>query len=70
MGEFKPKTPVQLNPPKTDPISLEELAKADGEYQVVVTFGSASPSGLAVRCSHAGMAWAPPRIYLYSTFAE
>lgn len=31
MPDFKPKVPVQLNPPKDDPISLEELAKADGE---------------------------------------
>ena len=30
-GKFEPKTPVQLNPPKSDPISLEELAKADGK---------------------------------------
>ncbi|KAI5851975.1 cytochrome b5-like heme/steroid binding domain-containing protein [Tricharina praecox] len=27
---FDPKTPVSLNPPKDDPISLEELATADG----------------------------------------
>lgn len=31
MPDFKPKTPVQLAPPKDDPISLEELAKADGK---------------------------------------
>lgn len=30
-GKFEPKTPVNLNPPKDDPISLEDLAKADGE---------------------------------------
>ncbi|CAP72723.1 uncharacterized protein PODANS_2_1530 [Podospora anserina S mat+] len=30
-GKFEPKTPVQLNPPKDDPISLSELAKANGE---------------------------------------
>ncbi|KAK4144189.1 cytochrome b5-like heme/steroid binding domain-containing protein [Dichotomopilus funicola] len=30
-GKFEPKVPVQLNPPKDDPISLEELAKANGE---------------------------------------
>lgn len=29
-GRFEPKTPVQLNPPKDDPISAEELAQADG----------------------------------------
>ncbi|KAI0102782.1 cytochrome b5-like heme/steroid binding domain-containing protein [Nemania sp. FL0031] len=29
-GKFEPKTPVNLNPPKDDPITLEELAKADG----------------------------------------
>jgi hypothetical protein len=29
-GKFEPKVPVQLNPPKEDPISLEELAKANG----------------------------------------
>jgi hypothetical protein len=31
MPDFKPKVAVQLAPPKSDPISLEELAKADGE---------------------------------------
>ena len=30
-GKFEPKTPVQLAPPKDDIISLEELAKANGE---------------------------------------
>jgi len=29
-GKFEPKVPVNLNPPKDDPISLEDLAKADG----------------------------------------
>lgn len=29
-GKFAPKTPVQLNPPKDDPISLEQLSKCDG----------------------------------------
>jgi hypothetical protein len=28
---FEPKTPVSLNPPKEDPISVEELATADGK---------------------------------------
>lgn len=27
---FAPKNPVQLNPPKDDPITVEELAKCDG----------------------------------------
>lgn len=27
---FSPKVPVQLDPPKDDPISKEELAKSDG----------------------------------------
>lgn len=31
-GRFEPKVPVQLNPPKDDPITLEELAKADGTW--------------------------------------
>lgn len=30
-GRFAPKVPVQLDPPKDDPISLEDLAKADGK---------------------------------------
>lgn len=29
-GKFEPKVPVTLDPPKDDPISVEELAKADG----------------------------------------
>ncbi|KAK2615406.1 hypothetical protein N8I77_002164 [Diaporthe amygdali] len=31
MPDFKPKTAVELAPPKDDPISLEELAKANGQ---------------------------------------
>lgn len=40
-GKFEPKVPVQLNPPKDDPISVEELAKCDGEFNrnVSLTFG-------------------------------
>lgn len=30
-GRFAPKVPVQLDPPKDDPISLEDLAKANGK---------------------------------------
>ncbi|KAH6899899.1 cytochrome b5-like heme/steroid binding domain-containing protein [Thelonectria olida] len=29
-GRFEPKTAVQLNPPKDDPISQEELARSNG----------------------------------------
>jgi hypothetical protein len=29
-GKFEPKTPVQLDPPKDDPISAADLAQADG----------------------------------------
>ncbi|RYP93013.1 hypothetical protein DL770_000887 [Monosporascus sp. CRB-9-2] len=29
-GRFEPNVPVQLDPPKEDPISLEDLAKANG----------------------------------------
>ncbi|KKK14997.1 hypothetical protein P175DRAFT_0535393 [Aspergillus ochraceoroseus IBT 24754] len=29
-GRFAPKVPVQLDPPKDDPITAEELAKCDG----------------------------------------
>jgi hypothetical protein len=29
-GKFEPKTEVHLNPPKDDPITVEELAKYDG----------------------------------------
>jgi membrane-associated progesterone receptor component len=28
--KFEPKTPVQLDPPKDDPISVEYLSKCDG----------------------------------------
>lgn len=31
-GKFEPKVPVQLNPPKDDLISLEDLAKANGMH--------------------------------------
>lgn len=29
---FSPKVPVELDPPKDDPISPEELAQCDGRY--------------------------------------
>ncbi|KAL7957403.1 cytochrome b5 [Trichoderma compactum] len=29
-GKFEPKVPVQLDPPKSDPVSLEALAAANG----------------------------------------
>ncbi|GAP89561.1 putative progesterone binding protein [Rosellinia necatrix] len=29
-GKFEPKVPVNLDPPRDDPITLEELAQADG----------------------------------------
>lgn len=29
--QFNPKQPVQLDPPKDDPITYEELSKCDGE---------------------------------------
>lgn len=32
---FAPKTPVQLNPPKHDPISKAELAACDGMFFVL-----------------------------------
>lgn len=31
-GKFEPKVHVDLAPPKDDPITLEDLAKADGEF--------------------------------------
>jgi hypothetical protein len=31
-GKFEPKVPINLNPPKDDPITLEELSKANGEF--------------------------------------
>lgn len=34
MPDFKPKEPVNLNPPKDDPISLDELSKADGKWRL------------------------------------
>lgn len=34
-GKFEPKVPVQLNPPKDDPISVEELAKANGKTSLI-----------------------------------
>ncbi len=30
-GKFEPKVPVNLDPPKDDPISLSELSKANGK---------------------------------------
>lgn len=33
-GKFEPKQPVTLAPPKDDPITVEELAKANGKCAV------------------------------------
>lgn len=30
-GKFEPKTPVTLNPPKDDPITVEHLSKCNGK---------------------------------------
>lgn len=35
-GRFEPKTPVNLNPPKDEPISVEYLSKCDGTPVCVV----------------------------------
>ncbi|PNP53059.1 hypothetical protein THARTR1_06269 [Trichoderma harzianum] len=35
-GKFEPKVPVQLDPPKSDPISLEALAAANGTLNVLM----------------------------------
>ena len=37
-GKFEPKVPVNLNPPKDDPISPEELAKATGTRARILPF--------------------------------
>lgn len=34
---FEPKTPIQLNPPKDDPIKLDYLEKCDGKLQALYT---------------------------------
>ena len=38
-GRFEPKTPVKLDPPKDDPISMEHLEKCDGEPSVFLSPG-------------------------------
>ena len=35
---FEPKEPVQLDPPKDDPISTAELAKCDGRFVLLLGF--------------------------------
>lgn len=50
MPDFKPKDEVKLDPPKNDPISLEELAKADGECCVVRFPHHLIPHGRTLRC--------------------
>lgn len=34
---FEPKNPVQLDPPKDDPITIEELSKCDGMLTPIST---------------------------------
>jgi len=38
-GRFEPKKPVQLDPPKDDPITPEHLAKCDGEFAPLIADG-------------------------------
>lgn len=40
---FAPKVAVQLDPPKDDPISLEELAKCDGTSHLRMAHGACMP---------------------------
>lgn len=53
-GKFEPKVPVQLNPPKDDPISVEELSKATGKlkseprFQIHVPLHEPTTSSLTV----------------------
>jgi len=58
-GKFEPKEPVQLAPPKDDPISLEELAQATGArhffviYPQIVNFSvKGSSHSLLIICSN------------------
>jgi len=37
-GQFAPKTSVQLDPPKDDPITVDYLAKCDGEHDGYPTY--------------------------------
>lgn len=37
-GKFAPKHKVELAPPKDDPISLDHLAKCDGEHEGYPTY--------------------------------
>ncbi|KAF2750176.1 progesterone binding protein-like protein [Sporormia fimetaria CBS 119925] len=37
-GRFEPKEPVQLAPPKSDPISLDYLAKCNGNHEGYPTY--------------------------------
>ncbi|KAI9839823.1 MAG: hypothetical protein M1819_000013 [Sarea resinae] len=38
MGRFEPKTPVKLNPPNYEPISIDHLAKCDGNVPGYPTY--------------------------------
>ena len=38
MPGFEPKTPVSLNPPKDDPISIDHLSKCDGTHEGYPTY--------------------------------
>ena len=37
-GRFAPKVPVQLDPPKDDLITPEELAKCDGTFSAPIQY--------------------------------
>lgn len=53
---FEPKVPVQLDPPKDDPISQEELAKCDGKYSSAssVPLSKQDPELICLVASHTG----------------
>lgn len=37
-GKFEPKTPVNLKPPKSDPITVDHLSKCNGKSSFVLCY--------------------------------
>jgi len=48
---FEPKAPVNLAPPKYDPISPEELAKCDGSFLSADIYIYATPPNASLPCA-------------------
>lgn len=59
MSGFAPKNPVNLAPPKDDPISIEHLAKCDGTHEGFPTYVAIKVRPFLRSCVMEHLEWLP-----------